>query len=772
MPRVSGSTTKFISGSAIAIAASLVGSPSYARSVQDAAPVAAGQEQGGNAQNPSAEASPADVQSGDIVVTARRRTERLQDVPLSVTAASGRQLTERQITTAMDLGKLAPSLTVTPSSRGSNTPYFVIRGQRLIDVSAVLDPVTIVYVNEVPFMRPQGLNGALFDVQNVQVLRGPQGTLFGRSTTGGAVLVNTNAPSDRFGGYANVTVGSYNWRAAEGALNVPISDTLAVRVAGTLSRRDGYMTDRYTGYRANGEHYDAQRVTIQWKPNADFTSTIYANRFDSANNGSASQIYAVEPTNTTNPSIDRLRQEVALNLAQPYFFGSDLAQVEKTRTWDVTNVTTFKASPHITLKNVIGYRKISTFSSFDLDASPISTQQVYGTTSIKQFSEEFQIQGTGKSFDWILGGFYFREHGSDVPYSIIGGNTAVLSYTGTFPVNTSISAFASGTYRFPIEGLSLSAGIRYSHDKREADSYQARVNAANGQIIACTFRDSTGALIAPPCLFSQEASFGEPSWSVSLNYKPDRDLLFYIAHRRGYRSGGVQSRPATQGAAVPFAPEKVNDIEVGAKYAFRSGDLTGSVNVDAYYAWYKGLQRQVSFISPTSQVLISGIFNAAAATVKGFEGELNLKFKGIELNGSVGYVKGTYQKYENGGVDISSWPFSYVPSWTANGELAYSPPIDPALGQLRASVSVRYQSQITASDIPQPNARLPGWAIADARLDWRNISGSPLSVAAFATNIFNKVYHPYATNLSNSLGVANWHVGAPRMIGGQVRIDF
>jgi len=560
--------------------------------------------------------------------------------------------------------------------------------------------------------------------------------------------------------------------AAEGALNIPLSDTLAVRVAGTVDRRDGYMTDRYTGYRSNNVHYDAERLTIQWKPSADFTSTIYANRFDSANNGSASQLYAVEPTATTNPSIARLRQEVALNLAQPYQFSSNIGQVENTRTWDVTNVTTYKASPEITFKNIVGYRKIFTYSTFDLDASSITTQEQYGTTSMRQFSDEFQIQGTGKSFDWILGAFYFREHGSDVPYSIVGGNAAVLRYTGTYPVNTSLSAFASGTYRFPVEGLSLSAGIRYSHDKRVADSYQSSVNAATGQITACTFRDASNALIAPPCLYREEVSFSEPSWSVSLNYKASPDLLLYAAHRHGYRSGGVQSRPATAAGAVPFAPEKVNDIEIGEKFAFRSGDLSGLINLDAYYAWYKGLQRQVSFISPTSQTLTSGIFNAASATVKGFEGELNLKYKGIELNGSVGYVKGAYQKYLNGAVDISQWPFSYVPSWTTNAELAYSPPMDPALGQARASISVRYQSRIIASDTPQPDAWIPGWAVADARVDWRNIAGSRISAAVFATNIFNKVYHPYATNLTSSLGVATWHVGAPRMIGGQVRVEF
>ena len=209
------------------------------------------------AQDAAQQSAAASNTIGDIIVTARRREERLQDVPVSVSAQTGEQLAAQGVTTALNLGKIAPSLVVTPSPRGSNTPYFVIRGQRLIDTSIVLDPVTVVYMNELPMMRPQGLNGALFDIQSVQVLRGPQGTLFGRNTTGGAVLVTSNPTVDQIEGKVAITAGDYNLRTFEGVFNFPIGERAALRISAIRSIRDGYMTNRATGYDSNDENYDA-----------------------------------------------------------------------------------------------------------------------------------------------------------------------------------------------------------------------------------------------------------------------------------------------------------------------------------------------------------------------------------------------------------------------------------------------------------------------------------------------------------------------------------
>ncbi len=701
----------------------------------------------------------------EVVVTARRRQERLQDVPVSVTALSGEQLARQNVTTALDLGKTSPSLTVTPSPRGSNTPFFVIRGQRLIDTSMVLDPVTVVYFNEIPEMRPQGLNGAMYDLQSVQVLRGPQGTLFGRNTTGGAVLVTSAPPTRRFEGYANVTLGNYANRLVELAVNMPLGDKAALRIAGVYHKRDGYMTNRLLGTEQNDQDYNGQRITLRLDPTDRLTSTFFADRFWSDDHGAANQIYAVEPTASTAGLAPALRAEIAANQAALFTYASNVRGQEKARTVDISNITTYKLADTLSIKNIVGYRRVKTHSNWDLDGSSFFIQNLYGDTSAHQISEELQLLGNGRNYDWILGGFYFREKGSDLATSFLVSSPTIGRPSGVVANNTSYSFFGSGTYRFDdyVKGLSLSTGYRYTWDDRSAQAVQ-RVGAG------CGIRLNDGTLA---CSLPEHAKFNQPSWSVSVNYKFNPALMVYVAHRHGYRSGGVQSRVTTQAASVPFAPEKVNDIELGMKGDFNLGGMKARLNADVYWAKYKNLQRQISFISPVAGTLVSGLFNAASSRVRGFEVEGTLlPIDGLELTASTGYVDTRYLTFVNAGKDISSWPFSYVPRWTVNAQAVYTLPLDPAIGTVRASYSFRHQSKIIDSDTPQPDAVLPGYSISDIRVDWDHIRGSRYGLSAYVTNLTNAVYFPYGTNLTSSLGVATHFLGEPRMFGFQGRASF
>lgn len=448
-----------------------------------------------------------------------------------------------------------------------------------------------------------------------------------------------------------------------------------------------------------------------------------------------------------------------------------MPQREIAKTWDVSNTTTLKLSDSLSIKNIVGYREVKTESDFDLDGSAAFIQRFYGKTDVKQFSNEFQLVGTGQSFDWLAGVFYFRETGSDIATSTQGGSPNTLRPSGvTNVVNTSYSAFASGTYRFD-DRFSISAGARITHDKREGDGIQKV-----GDV--CGFKDINGNTIAPPCLWHQQASFTEPSWSVSLNYKVSRDVLVYAAHRHGYRSGGIQSRATSEAASVPFGPEKVDDIELGIKSTFDLGGVKLRANVDVYQAWYKGLQRQISFISPVSTTLVSGLINAANSRVRGVEAELSLQpVRGLDLGGSMGYVDGKYTQFalKRSGLpdlDISSQPFSYVPSWTVNAYARYTLPVDESVGDITLSYNFRHQTSFVNSDTPQPSQVIAGYQVSDVRLDWDNIGGTRLGMSVFVNNVFNRYYNNYSTNLLSSLGVGTVMIGAPRMVGVQGRYSF
>ena len=718
--------------------------------------------------------------SGDIVVTARRREERAIDVPLSVSVESGESLRSKGVETAMDIGKLAPSLTVTPSPRGGNTPYFVIRGQRLIATSIAIDPVTIVYVNEVPYMRPNGLNGALFDIQNLQVLRGPQGTLFGRNTTGGAVLINTNQVSSDLEGNVALTTGSYDLFAARGALNIPLTDRFGIRVAGVFERRDGWSTNRLDGYKSNSDRYDGQRLTVDWEPIDGVKMVTYASRFHSSNSGSASQIYKAYPGfRFSAAQLPIVQQEIAANKADPRTFSSDQNLVETAKTWDVTNVLTIDLAPGIIAKNIASYRDVKTFSTFDLDSSSFLIGNQAGTTEVHQYSEEFQLQGTGTNFDWTAGLFYFREKGFDHSESIQAPTTTLIRVSEMQARNTSFSVFASGTYRFGLDGLSLSAGARYTWDKREGTVYRPQLNAATRAFVLCDFRllNNTSPATAATCLYPQEAKFSEPSWSVSLNYKLNPEAMVYLAHRHGYRSGGVQLQPTSVAAAIPFQPEKVNDVELGLKLDIDRGDFAFRFNGDVYMAWYSDLQRQVSTISPINGNLIPVVINAATSRVSGVEVDATLvPVRGLELFGSFSYTHTKYRSFINqtaaGPADISYWPFAYIPKYTANGSISYTLPVDEKIGTIKGSFSVRYQSSYINFDVPANDVEIPGFAIADARLEWNEINETNLSLSLNVSNVFDKVYYPYSTNLSTSLGFNTRLIGAPRMFRLEGRYSF
>jgi iron complex outermembrane receptor protein len=713
---------------------------------------------------------------GDVVVTARRREERLQDVPVAVTALSGEALAARGIVSVQDITKTTPGLNIVPSSRGGDSPYVTLRGQRVVDTSIVFDPPVIFYVNEVPWMRLNGLNQGLYDIQNVQVLRGPQGTQFGKSTTGGAILVNTNpATTSGNSGYIKLTGGNYDLRKGEGAFNLAINDNFAIRLAGIIGRRDGYMHVRNFDYDMNNEHYDGERLSVHFE-NGDITNEFYASRFSSKTHGTANPVYAFDP-NAPFAKVGGFNTVITSEVArsQADFYGITLdpgfKPKAKVYTEDFTDVFTWKLNPNLTLKNIAAYRRLDAPYDMDFDGTElfiapstpgayIQTAQFFSFSKIKQYSEELQLQGTSQSLDWTVGGFYFQESGDDGTTSFQGGTPTLGRFSTVLDAkNTSYSAFATGTYRFGIEGLSLSAGARVTRDKRRG--YDAQNVGPT-----CSFTLNNGTRV---CSFLIDTAFTRPSWSVSLNYKVDPSLLLYVAHRHGYRSGGVQNRATTEAAAVPFKPEIVNDVELGFKFDKRlGGDTSVILNADVYRASYKGLQRSVSFVSAANGTFVTGFINAAQARIQGVEAEGTLRFGNFEVGANVGYTDAKYKKYQQalttGAIqDLSALPLGFVPEWTTQLRASYSQPLSHQGEAITGALMYQSVSKLFSSEsIVTVAAFLPGYHTWDAKLTWANVAGKPIDVSALVTNLTDEKYYPYATNYSGSYGISLRFPAAPR----------
>jgi len=380
-------------------------------------------------------AGPAEGGLEEVVVTARRREEKLQSVPISVTAFNGAALDKQHIQDTTDLQRLVPSLTTYSIQR--DRPFFQIRGQ----FNATGGPGVVTYFNEVPLLAtlsaggfPAGAGGPgqYYDLDSAQVLKGPQGTLFGQNTTGGAILLYSKKPGNEDAGYASVTFGNYNDREFEGAADIPIlPDTLLVRVAGRRVEQDGYTTDLASGKDLDNRDYWAARLSVIWRPTDDFENYVVVNSLYNHTNGTSFILGGVKPASAGGilASVwDRLlgkpgyvegllaeQQAIGPRQVIGQFgeglgaFQEGLGPLEKYWNWSITDVATWNVRDDITAKNIFGYqqyKQLERQSPAPVPSIEFSLPAGWNTNQ-EEFSDELQVQGKGRDgkLTWQAGAF-------------------------------------------------------------------------------------------------------------------------------------------------------------------------------------------------------------------------------------------------------------------------------------------------------------------------------------------------------------------------------
>ncbi|RYY29073.1 MAG: TonB-dependent receptor [Sphingomonadales bacterium] len=728
----------------------------------------------------------------DIVVTARRREERLQDVPIAITALSAGSLAEANIVQVSDLPMKVPGLTTQPSAFGSNVLQVSIRGQRQFDPYITKDPAVAVYFADVVQNRPQGLNSAFFDVSSVQVLKGPQGTLFGRNTTGGAMLITPQAPTDQFEGYLLGGYGNYNAYRVEGAVNVPLADWAKLRVAGAIQRRDGFTNNVTTGQQLDDENKNNWRVSLTLSPAQGFENRTVINGFSADENGVGYKLLGVLPGVGFGSAPNVVAELARVNALPFHSTTSDQILETRVKTFAVSNVTTIDIADNVTLKNIAGYRFVGSHIPFDLDGSSLTFTDGANKVvpffpsredmTVRQYSDELQILGTvfGGSLDYIFGGFYFLERGSDRQQSggqggvSVGGIYQGDRVTYADPIrNQSYSGFAQFTWRPAfLQGFSVTAGGRQTHDLREITT---RNLVSNG---TCRLVNSSGAVLNP-CVTSYSKSFDKFTYSLSADYKIAQGVLVYLAHRTGYRTGGFNISATTPAQFTPFQPENLSDYEVGIKTDFRMGTGKGRLNVAAYTQDYRNIQRNQG-------ALINGVFtqtivNAAEATIKGFEVELQLQpVDFIDFGLNVANIDARYRNWTANGVNLSGSQFAGTPAWTIGANFGFRIPLGEA-GELSPRIDLFHQTDTNMSDnnyfVAQsrisPTSIMPAYTLVNARIDLRNIGGSGIDAGLWAKNLLDAEYIASGTELANTgLGYTAGFVGAPRTYGVELRFAF
>ena len=544
----------------------------------------------------------------EIIVTANRREERGQDVPIAITAMSPARLEQQGINKEQDLQASVPSLVVGQNGQGSRESNSItLRGQ---GATFQASPGVVVYLNEVPLpsgisLSQQGGPGNFVDLENLQVLAGPQGTLFGRNTTGGAVLLVPKKPTDRFGGWVKGEIGNYNRTNAEGALNLPVNEKLAVRVVGAYHDRDGYTRDVVWNKDRDNEHWYSGRIGILFKPTETITNYTMAYGSYSKNNGAGliHQGYNVDglagismcanlPVGFVGGySCDVYRaaseQAKALGPRKTAFSVDVFSKIE---TWGVSNTTDIELSDQITLRNIASYQKMKLDYRYDNDATVLQQHDVNpgrlprpgavnlpGTDipiiylnetehtslipdNLRAWTEELQLQGKmlDGNLNWTVGAFYYDQKPdgpqgsrsiSYCPAVSTGSESCTASHAryGVSTVSKALYGQATldlAAFSPSLNGLRLTGGYRHTWDHIEGFSTQFNDDGSQPGFVVCS-KDS--ALIVPEataldaCKFGGSQRTNSPSWLIGLDYRISSNILVYGKVSHGYKAGGFNT---------------------------------------------------------------------------------------------------------------------------------------------------------------------------------------------------------------------------------------
>lgn len=701
------------------------------------------------AQEAGAQEPPLDA----IIVTAQRRAENLQDVPIAATAITGDALEDRGVSRLSDLEIAAPALSITDAGE---TLSLNIRG---IGLSSNLPSVTngvALYMDGL--FQAQIVNGVPFyDIANVEVLRGPQGTLVGNNSTGGAVFINSVDPSlAGVSGYAYVGVGNYESREGEGAVNLPLTDTLAIRAAGLIRARDTFYTDVGPfDNRAGKLDERSGRVGLLWQPGA-FRALLKAQLTDRESGG-----FAYRPADGTAFAAGRVGDEFTLSY--------DVPTAQEERAFQTSLELEYELAGGLLIRSLSGYQFKRNAYYQDADASQIPISPTGGVVidyfaRDRQLSQEINIiSPTGGRFDWILGAYY-QDADILVDFMQVSPRPQV-DYVPRQDRDT-YGLFGQGNYALT-EQLELQLGLRWS---RVTTSGTGSVLIGNGDP-----GFPPGGVPVADLSGSNESS--RMTGKLALNWQPDDDNLFYAFVARGFKPGGFNSQVSE------FLPENVWDYELGWKGTLADGRLRAQVG--AFYNDYSNVQFDI--LDPASGV--TGVTNIGSATVKGLEAQLQARFGALGFHGGVAYTDSRIdgltfvnarllppgQLGPQCPVGVPSSPpacfdYGYATITTAGGPNLYSP-------EWTYNFGVEYEIDLGgASLIPRvhygyvgPRFNYLAYAATD-RLAGRGLLSAQAMLAIgdwevelWANNLTNKVY------VSGRSG-DNEFVGAPREYG--LRLGF
>jgi iron complex outermembrane receptor protein len=722
----------------------------------------------------------------EIMVSARRRPEREEDVPLLVTHLDAGALQRGAIRTLADLGRVTPGFMATGQTTNA-TPLLVMRGQRR-SISDENRLPFVIYQDEVPLPNQAAL-APLFDIASVEVLRGPQGTLFGRNTTSGAVLLRSVQPGDGTASYLEAETGNYGLARIEGALELPGQGPFALRVAGQRMRRGGY-TRLVAGGRADSVHSDAMRATLRFDPAGPLRSTTSFDMLDADEMGAALVLAGVYPGGSARNSqnapyydcgsgacdIDSYR-EVQDTLGRRTS-QSGVAPSFQRRFRGLGNVTEY-GDDALLVRNIVGLRSTQVHYALDGDGTPLPINDSITDAHLRQWTEELQVQGRAGSLRYIAGLFYLDSApNGPVVQTMSRLVTPDNPPTQAASYQTFRSAAIFGQVSAPLaDDIAADLGLRYTRERIAGCSLRS-TDARPQSARACVEDGGTRAR-------SRSARL---TWTLALTRRRG-DSSVYLTSRRAFRSGGYNT-PALGGslsAYQTFRPETLTDLELGAKGRWSASGLSGSYAVAAYAGLYDDVQRalfpDVDYDGDGDLTTdpITLYINSARARVAGVDGEVALNMgPRTHVTLSASWIDARYTRVISPtaltsllGNDPLHNRFTYTPTFSGTLALAHEVALPGRLGTLALSADYARLSSVRLTERPTEDfARQPAYGLLGAAIIWQRPGDMPVELELWGRNLTDRYYASGGGTLNPAYTAATVIPGPPRTIGMRVRYSF
>lgn len=754
----------------------------------------------------------------EVTVTAQFKAEALQTTPLAISAFSGDNLEARSLSDVTQLDGMVPNAVFAPLGAGyGSTVAAFIRGIGLGDNSLSFEPGVPIYVDDVYMGRPQGAILDLLDLERVEVLRGPQGTLFGKNAIGGAIRLISKKPQGDNSGSVEATVGSFHRLDMRGSWDVPlVQDLLFARFAVSSKRRDGYFDlldyecvngagslgnggtggvgasagvpsirlgsqvgstdgrDCVTGH-LGGEDVQSVRAAFRLLAAPSLEINLVTDYTEQNQEGPADKYTIINGALALNTNWSN-------NVAVPVFgvpydsrfltddpytgyqrfgtdplTGRDYPNQNNLEHWGAAGTVDWDVARNVHVKLISAYREFENAFGRDSDGSPLPFNPTFDTTRHRQFSEELQVTGTAfQRLDWAVGGFYYDARDSNQGYVMLAPLIVQQQDHRDVLYTESWAAFTHFVYHWT-DQLSTTAGVRYTNDSKDVTLFRRNFN---------------GTTPIPGTAVSVEATRTSPKFGI--DYQWTDDFMTYALFSTGFRGGGFGPRPSNALQVASFQPEDLDNYEIGMKSEWFDG--RARLNGAVFYSEYTNQQQARQDCAPCTPVRVPWFrtVNTGSSIIKGAEAEFQVQpLDGLLIEGSVGYID--YFREDPGLAGLCQYRANgdpcypnRTPKWNYGLGLQYAMAIGNSGSTLTPRVDWTGQSRIFFNDAIGTQA---GYSLVNARLTWVS-PDEAWSVALSGTNLTDEVYFNGKLSLTTALGREQGNIAAPREWGMTVRRKF